>query len=49
MFDSMFAIMEKSNDEEDEKKVTLFDLKCDLHSFSIKRLRQLVVLIDSVD
>lgn len=49
MFDSMFAIMEKSNDEEDEKKVTLFDLKQNLSVLSVKKLMNLAsVLIDSI-
>ncbi|XP_049347721.1 uncharacterized protein LOC125812241 [Solanum verrucosum] len=50
VFNSMFSLMAKSDDEDDKDEVTLFDLKNDLDTLSIRRLRKLVaVLIDSVD
>ncbi|XP_049410536.1 uncharacterized protein LOC125873707 [Solanum stenotomum] len=50
VFNSIFSLMAKSDDEENQDEVTLFDLKSDLDTLSIKRLRKLiVVLIDSVD
>ncbi|XP_049368191.1 uncharacterized protein LOC125833082 [Solanum verrucosum] len=50
VFNSIVSLMEKSNDEENQYEVTLFYLKSDLDTLSIKRLRKLVtVLIDSVD
>ncbi|XP_049381315.1 uncharacterized protein LOC125845854 [Solanum stenotomum] len=49
VFNGMFTFMAKSNDEEDEEKVTLFDLKQNLNAYSVRRLGNLVVvLIDSV-
>jgi len=50
VFNSIFSLMAKSDDEENQDKVTLFDLKSDTDTLSIKRLRKLdAVLIDSVD
>ncbi|KAK4729569.1 hypothetical protein R3W88_022557 [Solanum pinnatisectum] len=50
VFNSIFSLMAKSDDEDDQDEITLFDLKSDLDTLSIKRLRKLiVVLIDSVD
>ncbi|XP_015167052.1 uncharacterized protein [Solanum tuberosum] len=50
VYNSIFSLMEKSDDEEDLNEVTLFYLKDDLDTLSIKRLRKLVaLLIDSVD
>ncbi|KAK4713349.1 hypothetical protein R3W88_019256 [Solanum pinnatisectum] len=49
VFDGMFSFMAKSDDEEDEEKVTFSDLKQNLNAYSIRKLRNLVVvLIDSV-
>lgn len=49
VFNGMFAFMEKYDDEEDEEKVTLFDLKQNLNAYSIRKLKNLVVVqIDSV-
>lgn len=50
VFNFIFSLMAKSNNEEDLNEVTLFDLNNDLDTLPIKRLRKLVaVLIDSVD
>ncbi|XP_049366103.1 uncharacterized protein LOC125830957 [Solanum verrucosum] len=50
VFNSIFSLMAKSDDEENQDEVTHFDLKSDLDTLSIKRLRKLVaVLIDLVD
>ncbi|KAH0769701.1 hypothetical protein KY290_013682 [Solanum tuberosum] len=50
VFNSMFSLMAKSDDEDDKDEVTLFDLKSDLDTLSIRRLRKLAaVLIDSID
>ncbi|KAH0689668.1 hypothetical protein KY289_017026 [Solanum tuberosum] len=49
MFDATFDFMEKSDDQEAEEEVTLFDLKQNLHVYCVKNLRSLaVVLIDSI-
>ena len=49
VFDDTFALMEKSDDEEDEEEVTLSDLIQNLHVYCVKKLRILVVvLIDSI-
>ncbi|XP_049405388.1 uncharacterized protein LOC125868860 [Solanum stenotomum] len=45
VFNSIFSLMAKSNDEEDLNKVTLFDLKDDLDTLPIKILRKLVALL----
>ena len=37
VFNGMFAFMEKYDDEEDEEKVTLFDLKQNLNAYSIRK------------
>lgn len=37
-FDAMFAFIEKSYDEEAEEEVTLYDLKPNLHIYSVKKL-----------
>ena len=50
VYNSIFSLMAKSDNEEDLNEVTLFDLKDDLDTLSINRLRKLVaLLIDSVD
>ncbi|KAH0689758.1 hypothetical protein KY290_017953 [Solanum tuberosum] len=49
VFDVMFAFMVKSDDEEYEEKVTLFDLTQNLNAYSVRKLRNpVVVLIDSI-
>ncbi|KAH0665359.1 hypothetical protein KY285_026565 [Solanum tuberosum] len=49
VFDTMFAFMEKSNDEEAEEEVTLFDHKQNLHAYSVRELRNLAaILIDYI-
>ncbi|XP_049360750.1 uncharacterized protein LOC125825454 [Solanum verrucosum] len=48
IFDGMFAFMAKSDDEDDEEKVTLFDLKKNLNTYSIRRLRNLAVTEEQV-
>ena len=49
MFDGMFTFMVKSDDEEDEENINLFDIKQNLNVDSIRRFRNLDdVLIDSV-
>ncbi|KAH0665345.1 hypothetical protein KY285_026551 [Solanum tuberosum] len=45
VFNSLFSLMAKSDDEENQDEVTLFDLKSDLDTLSIKRLRKLVVVL----
>ena len=48
VFDRMFAFMAKSDEDDDEDKVTLLDFKKNLNTYSIKRLRKLEnVMIDS--
>ncbi|KAH0770354.1 hypothetical protein KY290_014335 [Solanum tuberosum] len=48
-FNEMFAFMEKSDGEEAEEEVSLSDLKQNFHVYSVKGLRNLVVvLIDSI-
>ncbi|XP_049399696.1 uncharacterized protein LOC125863713 [Solanum stenotomum] len=50
VFNSIFSLMAKSNDEEGLNEVTLFYLKDDLDTLPIKNLRKLAaLLIDSVD
>ena len=45
----MFDFMAHSENEDDEDKITLLDLKHDLNTFSLKKLRTLAnVMIDSV-
>ena len=45
----MFAFLAHSENEEEEDKVTLFDMKHDLNTYSLKKLRTLAnVMIDSV-
>ena len=45
----MFAFMAHSENEDDEDKVTLLDMKHDLNTYSLKKLRTLAnVMIDSV-
>uniref|UniRef100_A0A0V0IPX0 Putative ovule protein n=1 Tax=Solanum chacoense TaxID=4108 RepID=A0A0V0IPX0_SOLCH len=47
--DGLFAFMAKSDDEDNEDKVTLLDIKQNLNTYSVRRLRNLAnVLIDSV-
>ena len=49
MFDTTFALMEKSDDEEGEEEVTLSDLKQNLHVYCVKKLRsQSALLTDSI-
>lgn len=49
VFDGMFTFMAKSDDEDDEEKVTLLDHKQKLSVLNDKRLRNLAaVLIDSI-
>lgn len=49
VFDGMFTFMAKSDDEEDDKKVSIFYLKQNLNAYSIRKLKNLVVVqIDSV-
>ncbi|XP_015158487.1 uncharacterized protein [Solanum tuberosum] len=50
VYNSIFSLVAKSDDEKDLNEVTLFYLKDDLDTLSINRLRKLVaLLIDSVD
>ncbi|KAH0665121.1 hypothetical protein KY285_026327 [Solanum tuberosum] len=50
VFNSIFSLMAKSDDKDDQNEVTLLDLKDDLDSLPIKILRKLTaLLIDSVD
>ncbi|KAH0696719.1 hypothetical protein KY290_014118 [Solanum tuberosum] len=50
VFNTIFSLMAKSDDEEDQNEITLLDLKDDLYSLPIKNLRKLAaILIDSVD
>ena len=45
----MFAFLAHSENEEEEDKVTLFDMKHDLNTYSLKQLRTLAnAMIDSV-
>lgn len=47
MFNSIFSLMEKFDDEDNHDEVTFYYLKSDLDTFSIKMLRELaIVLID---
>ncbi|XP_049397267.1 uncharacterized protein LOC125861400 [Solanum stenotomum] len=47
--DGLFALMAKSDSEEDKQKVTLLDLKQNLNTYFVRMLRNLAdVLIDSV-
>lgn len=49
MFDVMFTLMAKSDNEEDKEKVTLFDIKQNFNAYSIKKMRKLdVVLLDLI-
>ncbi|XP_069155731.1 uncharacterized protein [Solanum lycopersicum] len=49
IFNEMFAFMDHSENEEEEDKVTLLDMKHDLNTYSLKKLRTLAnVMIDSV-
>ena len=49
IFNEMFTFMAQSDDEDAEDKVTLLDIKQNLNTFSLKRLRKLAnVMIDSV-
>ncbi|XP_010319649.2 kinetochore protein SLK19-like [Solanum lycopersicum] len=49
IFNEMFSFMAKSDDEDDENKVTILDFKQNLNTYSLKRLRKLAnVLIDGV-
>ncbi|KAK4731298.1 hypothetical protein R3W88_024286 [Solanum pinnatisectum] len=49
VFNTMFTLMEKSDDEESKKEVTLSDIKQDLHTYSVKKLRNLeAIWIDSI-
>jgi len=49
VLDGLFALMAKLDDEDDEDKVTLFDIKQNLNSYSVRRLRNLAnVLIESI-
>lgn len=48
VFDGLFSLTAKSNDEDDEK-VNLFDIKQNLNTYYVRRLRNLAnVLIDYV-
>lgn len=50
VFNSIFSLPAKSDDEEDSNKVTLFDLKYDLDNLSAENLRKLAaLLIEYVD
>ncbi|KAH0717219.1 hypothetical protein KY285_013250 [Solanum tuberosum] len=50
IFNSIFSLTAKTDDEDDKNEVTLLDLKGDIDTLSIKSLRKLpIVLIDSVD
>lgn len=50
VFISIFSLMSNSDNERNQDEVTLFDLKNDLGTLSIKRLiKHVVVLIDPVD
>ena len=49
IFNEMFAFMAHSENEEEEDKVTLFDMKHDLNTYSLNKLRTLAnFMIDSV-
>lgn len=48
-FDSLFAFMVKSEDEDVDEEVTFLDFKHHLNVYSFKKMRGLaVVLIDSI-
>lgn len=48
VFDGLFTLMEKSDDEDVDEKVTLFDLKQNWNTYFVIRLRNLAnVSIDS--
>ena len=49
IFNEVFAFMAHSENKEEEDKVTLLDMKHDLNTYSLKKLRTLAnVMIDSV-
>lgn len=49
IFDGMFSFMAKSDDENDEDGVTLLNIKKNLYTLSVRRLRKLAnILIDFV-
>ena len=49
IFNEIFDFMDHSENEDDGDKITLLDLKHDLNTFSLKKLRTLSnVMIDSV-
>ena len=49
IYNEMIAFMAHSKNEDDEDKVTLLDMKHDLNTYSLKKLRTLAnVRIDSV-
>ena len=50
IFNFIFSLIENYDDKEDTNEVNLFDIKDDLDTIPIKKLRKLVALvIDSVD
>ena len=49
IFNEMFALMAHAENEEEDDKVTLLDMKNDLNNYSLKKLRRMTkVMIDSV-
>ena len=49
VFNEMFALMDHTEDEEEDNQVTLLDMKNDLDKYSLKKLRTLAkVMIDFV-
>ena len=49
IFNEMFAFMAHTENEEEDDKVTLLDMKNDLNNYSLKKLRRMTkVMIDSV-
>ena len=49
IFDGLFSFMAKSDDENDEDGVTLLNIKKNLYTLSVRRLRKLAnILIDFV-
>lgn len=49
IFDGMFSLMAKSDDENDEDGVTLLDIKKNLYTLFVRRLRKLAnIFIDFV-
>ena len=46
VFDGMYALMAKSDEEDDVDKFTLLDFKQNLNTYSVRRLRRLADVFD---